>query len=125
MKNIIDKEYITFMNGVSIGRSGQVGGRSVTVESVQDINYDYKRIIRNNEQDNLLALYEINTAIMNFFAGESELSFNMLKEVDYINDQELEVYKQTSLAAMYIELSRFEEAEKIIMNNMDYKEYGL
>lgn len=119
----MDKEYITFMKGVSIGRIATVGGSLVTVESIDGINDDYKKIMKNRKESDSLAIYEINVAIMNYFAGNSELAINILKEVDYIKDWELKIYRQINLAAMYIELSRFEEAEAIIKNNLEYKEY--
>lgn len=101
---------------------GKSGG-TVSIGSLENANEDYKLIKKSNKKSDELGEYEIGVSILNWFGGNSDKAIEILENVDYLENEKLKTTRNLNLAAMYIGLSRFEEAEGLLIQ--DFKENDL
>lgn len=126
IKDLIDNDsnFGYFMDNMRISSGGWgKGGSTVSIGSLENANEDYKLIKNSNKKSDELGEYEIGVSILNWFSGNSDNAIKILENVDYLEDEKLRTTRNLNLAAMYIGLSRFEEAENLLIK--DFKENNL
>lgn len=114
-KILADDNYSYFLNNMRINPRSWGGGSSIVpIGSFQNANEDYEVIKGKNRPSNELGEYEIGVSILNWFGGNSDRAIEILENLDYLKSDKLETTRKLNLAAMYINLSRFEEADELI-----------
>jgi hypothetical protein len=129
IKDLVDNDsnfgyFGYFMNNMRISSNGSgTGGTTISIGSLENVNEDYRLIKDSNKKSDELGEYELGVSILNWFGGNSDNAIEILENVDYLKDEELKTTRNLNLAAMYIGLSRFEEAENLLIK--DFKENDL
>lgn len=129
IENILDEDNnLGYFNdnltiqSISWGKSG----RTISKGSIEKINEDYIVIKKNNKDSDELGEYEIGVSILKWFGGDALRGIDILENIDYLKNNELKTIRNLNLAAMYIGMSKFEEAEKLLVeefkenNNYNY-----
>ncbi|SKC85786.1 tetratricopeptide repeat protein [Maledivibacter halophilus] len=119
IKRILEGYNYSYFNDMQISPTMWArGGNTVSIKSFSNANEDYRLIKEKNKPGNILGEYEIGISILNWFGGNSNKAIKILEDLNYLKNEKLEITRQLNLAAMYIGLSRFEEAEELVLKTL-------
>ncbi|WBW97509.1 tetratricopeptide repeat protein [Oceanirhabdus sp. W0125-5] len=125
-ESLLEEKNLGYMKALTVHQGYGGGGYVISAESLVRINKEYNQLISQSKKDDRVALYEIYVSMMNWFAGETKEALNIIESIDYIKNDELEVYRELNISAMNIVLSEYEKGEELIfssLRNNKFNEY--